>query len=314
MNEPQLKTGDAPPPAPAPEAPVPDFSGSQSPYAQTLFIGPEGLRPGWGLTLYVAMFLPLERVAVALAWSRNLGASGLWSEMLEEFGIFVAAAMASLILARVERRSWSVYGLPWRELFSKRLWIGALWGFAGISLPVLLIRGLGGLELGHLALHGMRILKFSVFWAAMFMLVGLSEEFRFRGYAQFTLGRGIGFWPSAILLSTAFGGIHLGNAGENWVGALGAAAIGFFFCFTLRRTGSLWFAVGFHAAWDWGETFFYSVPDSGMVAPGHLLSTSLHGKSWLTGGTVGPEGSVFCFIVIALLWITFDRAYPKAAA
>jgi uncharacterized protein len=92
-----------------------------------------------------------------------------------------------------------------------------------------------------------------------------------------------------------------------------AGLIGFFFCLTLRRTGSLWFAVGFHAAWDWGETFFYSVPDSGMVAPGHLLSSSLRGADWLGGGSVGPEGSVFCLVVIAVLWIAFDRIYPKAA-
>ena len=92
-------------------------------------------------------------------------------------------------------------------------------------------------------------------------------------------------------------------------GLLAAAWIGMFFCLTLWRTGTLWFAVGFHAAWDWGETFFYSVPDSGMVSPGHLLSSSLRGPQWLSGGSVGPEGSVLCFVVIALVWISFDRKY-----
>ena len=102
-----------------------------------------------------------------------------------------------------------------------------------------------------------------------------SKSSLLRGYAQFTLARGIGFWPAALVLSCGFGLIHLRNDGEQWRGLLAAAFIGFFFCLTLRRTGNLWFAVGFHAAWDWGETFFYSVPDSGMVAPGHLLSSSL---------------------------------------
>ncbi len=146
----------------------------------------------------------------------------------------------------------------------------------------------------------------------MFVLVGLFEEFMLRGYSQFTLARGIGFWPAAAVLSCAFGLIHLGNDGEHWPGLLAAACIGFFFCLTLRRTGNLWFAVGFHAAWDWGETFFYSTPDSGMVAPGHLLRSSLHGPEWLTGGSVGPEGSVFCFVVIALAWIAFERLHPAA--
>ncbi len=106
--------------------------------------------------------------------------------------------------------------------------------------------------------------------------------------------------------------IHLRNDGEQWRGVLAAALIGFFFCLTLRRTGNLWFAVGFHAAWDWGETFFYSVPDSGMVAPGHLLTSSHRGSDWLSGGSVGPEGSVLCFVVMAVLWIAFNRVYPRA--
>ncbi len=40
------------------------------------------------------------------------------------------------------------------------------------------------------------------------------EEFLFRGYAQFTLATGIGFWPAATALSAAFGAVHLHNSGE----------------------------------------------------------------------------------------------------
>ena len=134
----------------------------------------------------------------------------------------------------------------------------------------------------------MRALKFAVFWAVFFLIVGFYEEFFTRGYTQFTLTEAVGFWPAAILLSLGFGALHLENPGESWVGILGAMVIGFFFCLTLRRTGNLWFAIGFHASWDWGESYFYSVPDSGGMAPGHLLHSSLQGPRWLTGGSVGP--------------------------
>jgi membrane protease YdiL (CAAX protease family) len=109
-----------------------------------------------------------------------------------------------------------------------------------------------------------------------------------------------------------FGYLHHPNPGENWLGALGAAAIGLFFCFTLRRTGNLWFAVGMHWAWDWGESFLYSVPNSGLVFPGHLLKSSLHGATWLTGGSVGPEASVLFFVLLAALSILLDRLYPES--
>jgi hypothetical protein len=69
--------------------------------------------------------------------------------------------------------------------------------------------------------------------------------------------------------------------------------------------------VGVHAAFDWGETFLYSVPDSGIVAPGHLLESSLHGPAWLTGGPVGPEASVMTFVVVALAAVAFVLVYPS---
>jgi membrane protease YdiL (CAAX protease family) len=298
--------------APERENAAPDFAAAVQPsYLRTMFLGPEGLRPGWGLAFYLAMFYPLQFVVSRWAWSQNLGADGLWSMMLAEFGVLVAAVVPSLVLARVERRPWGVYGLPGRQAFGKLFWVGAAWGFASITLLLGVIYGLRGFAPGHLALHGVRIVKFAAFWAVFFLLVGFFEEFLLRGYSQFTLTRTIGFWPAAVALSCAFGLIHMRNEGEQWPGLLAAVAIGFFFCLTLRRTGSLWFAVGFHAAWDWGETFFYSVPDSGTMFPGHLLKSSFHGPTWLTGGVVGPEGSLLCFVVIALTWAAFAKKYRE---
>ena len=292
---------------------TPGFAVATQPsYAHTLFLGPEGLRSGWGLAFYVLMFFLLQRLLLDLASSRDFGANGLWSMMLEESCNLIAAVIPALVLARVERRPWKVYGLPGKQAFGRLFGMGALWGFAGISMLMFALYGLHAFAFGHVVLHGGRVLRFAAFWAVMFLLVGLFEEFLLRGYSQFTLARGIGFWPAALVLSCAFGLIHLRNGGEQWRGLLAAAFIGFFFCLTLRRTGNLWFAVGFHAAWDWGETFFYSVPDSGMVAPGHLLSSSLRGSDWLSGGSVGPEGSVLCFVVIAFVWIAFDRTHPGA--
>ena len=185
-------------------------------------------------------------------------------------------------------------------------------GIAGPHASMLLaLHGANAFDFGGLALHGVRVLKFAVFWGAFFLMVGFYEEFLTRGYTQYTLTQVVGFWPAAVLLSAGFGVLHLENPGESWVGILGAVLIGFFFCLTLRRTGNLWFAIGFHTSWDWAESYFYSVPDSGGMAPGHLLHSSFHGPNWLTGGSVGPEGSVFLFALLVLLWVVFDRVYPE---
>jgi hypothetical protein len=285
----------------------PDFAVQPS-YVRTVFLGPDGLKAGWGFAFYVGMYYVLQFFVLRWAGAVGLG-DGLWSTMLLEFGLFLAAVVPALLLGTVERRSWGGYGLPGRQAFGKLFWLGAVWGFASISLLLALMYGLRVFQLGQLALHGARIARFAAFWAVMFLLVGFFEEFLLRGYLQFTLTRAIGFWPAAVLLSCAFGLIHIRNDGEQWPGLLAAAVIGLFFCLTLRRTGNLWFAVGFHAAWDWGETFVYSTPDSGTVYPGHLLKSAFHGPVWLTGGKVGPEGSLLCFVVIAVVWVGFARVY-----
>jgi membrane protease YdiL (CAAX protease family) len=194
--------------------------------------------------------------------------------------------------------------------FLWRFWQGIFWGLVMISAMILLIRLLGGFSFGYLALDGQALWGYAALWGLVFLTVGFFEEFFFRGYTQFTLASGIGFWPAATAISAAFAALHLRNGGEGPVGALSLFVIGMFFCLTLRRTGNLWFAVGLHASFDWGETFLFSVPNSGVVAPGHLLNSSLHGPAWLTGGTVGPEGSVMAFAVIAVAAVIFSRVYP----
>jgi uncharacterized protein len=279
----------------------------------SIFVGPEGLRVPWRLLAYLFMAAAILFVLGSFLrlWHPKAGAR-IWLGLVSETELMIAVITPALLMARIEGRPFEVYGLPGRDAFRKLFWIGALWGLAGLTLLMLMLRGTHVFYFGGIALHGLRILKFAAFYALFFLIVALFEEFMMRGYTQFTLSRGIGFWPAAALLSIAFGCIHLGNPGEAWIGALAAGLIGFFFCLTLRRTGNLWFAVGFHASWDWGETYLYSVPNSGTTAPGHLLSSSFHGPAWLTGGSIGPEGSVFLFVVLAILWIVFHRMYPQA--
>ena len=202
------------------------------------------------------------------------------------------------------------YGLPLKGAFGKLFWQGVVWGLAFMSIEIFAIHALHGFSFGSLAIVGFELVRYAMAWAVGFVLVGIFEEFTFRGYAQFVLSEGIGFWPAAFLLSASFGAVHLQNPGEDWVGALSVTVFGLFACFTLRRTGSLWFAVGFHAAGDFAETFLYSVPDSGMLAKGHLLNSNFHGPRWLTGGTIGPEGSVFGFLLFLVAFVIFAWLYP----
>ena len=122
------------------------------------------------------------------------------------------------------------------------------------------------------------------------------------------------FWHAAWVTSTLFGFIHTSNSGENWIGIFAAAAIGGVFCVSIRVTGSAWWAIGCHAAWDWAQTFFYGTADSGLQPKGHYLSTTSAGNVLWSGGANGPEGSLLVLGAILLLLAALILIYGRKKA
>jgi membrane protease YdiL (CAAX protease family) len=274
-----------------------------------IFVGAEGPYPATRWLIYIAMGLVVLGIfsSVLRAVHPDRGGS-VWWTMISELGLMLAAILPGFVMARIEGRPFGDFGLP---AFGRNFWTGALWGIASLSVLMFLLRAIGVFSFGSLSLHGVRVLRFAVYYAVFFLIASFFEDFLMRGYSQWVLSKGMHFWPAAALLSLTFGAIHARNPGEDTVGLVGVVAIGFFFCLTLRRTGTLWWAIGFHMSWDWGESYLYSVPDSGNIATGHLLNSSFHGPVWLTGGSVGPEGSYLIFVLLAALWVLFARAYPE---
>ena len=285
--------------------------------ASKIFLNETGLRAGWRLLIYAALVAAIAFGGGLILRHFGRPVRGVFSPgylFAGEVFSFVVVFGAALIMSLIEHRPPGVYGLPASSAFGKLFWQGFLIGLVEVSALMGLISAFGGYSFGAMALHGSDILRWAIVWAVFFVFVGLFEEFLFRGYTQFTLADGIGFWPAAILLSILFGAIHLGNPGEGWVGAAAVVMIGLVFALTLRRTGNLWLAVGWHASFDFGETFLFSVPNSGIVFEGHLSNASLHGAKWLTGGSVGPEGSIFSFLTMAILALVVHRVYPAKSS
>ncbi|MGB0036301.1 MAG: CPBP family intramembrane glutamic endopeptidase [Candidatus Acidiferrales bacterium] len=301
-------------------------TGGPAPAAQpdsvvrTIFMGPNGIRAGWRLLIFFALIfavsaganLSLKHVPAFVSWAKSQPAGTIVASFqiaTEGLTVFTLVLCAA-IMTKIEKRSFADYGLPLNEAFGKRFWQGIPFGFLALSLLLGSIAALHGFSVPGQEIRGMEAVKYGVLFGIGFILVGIFEEFSFRGYMQATLGSGIGFWPAAILLSILFGGIHLGNPGEAKIGAFMAGCFGLVAAFSLQRTGNLWFPIGMHAAWDWGETYFYGVPDSGLLAKGRLMNSSFHGPDWLTGGTVGPEGSYLVFAVLILIVIVVHFVYP----
>ena len=117
---------------------------------------------------------------------------------------------------------------------------------------------------------------------------------------------------SALIWSLLFSLTHLPNAGEDPFGLVMVFVSGFVFSYALWRTGSLWWGIGFHMTWDWGQSFLFGVPDSGTLSAHRLFVTHASGRLLLSGGVTGPEGSLLVLPVLALVVLVI-RLHPQAA-
>lgn len=356
----------------------------------SLFIGPHGLRAGWSILLFAALYYLFREIIATLFYAAGLindaPADSAGAVSIAEFVPFLALTCAALIMALIEIRSPHPNidpnideNLP-RHILSYNLagpgrlrhfLSGLAAGFAALSLLIAALASGGWLHLSPASLAPAQALLNGALWGALwaiaFLLVASVEEGLFRCYSLSTLARGINFWwalaaqiglclylalsgggngalgvylaaaiglfpcfilhqksaahlesrarsafwQAAWVTSSFFGFYHTSNNGENWIGVLAAAFIGFVFCVSVRVTGSAWWAIGCHAAWDWAETFFYGAADSGFQGQGHFLSANSAGNPLWSGGTDGPEGSLLVLGIILLLLLFLLALYAR---
>jgi uncharacterized protein len=287
---------------------------------RSVFLNGQDIRVGWKALLFVGLY-----VALRVATQSGLGSLITISEsepnpplhpLIRESCAVLLVFFATWVMARIEKRSVFSYGYTDRRKLL-RLASGVAWGFFSLSLLICVLWQRGYLVFDAHSLSGITTWKYGIAWALMFTLVGFTEESLTRGYLQYTLAQGIGFWWSALLLSMVFVLLHAFLAGESPLGLFGAGALGMVFCLSLWYTKSLFWAVGFHAGWDWAESYFYGTPDSGMLIQGHFLTTHPVGDPLWSGGVTGPEGSLFSMLLPILMaigmWLWWGkRKWPVA--
>ena len=225
----------------------------------------------------------------------------------------LAALLATWIVARLGSRSMSSLGVGAPAM--RQIAVGSLFGLVSVAILVGAIAAFGGFSPGQIAMSGTRLITYAVAWLVAMFGIGIAEEMNFRGAGLITLAEAIGFWPAAIVISTIFAGLHYFNKGptENLADALSVGLLGLFMSFTVLRTGSIWFAVGFHALFDYAALYIFGAPNSGnrggTPIDTRLFTGMFHGPSWLTGGPLGVEASWLVFPLIGLLFLVFDRTH-----
>ncbi len=296
---------------------MPDWSSTlppQQPSAgKRIFVGPQGVRAGWRLL----MFLFLVVIMLGVAWLarpllRLLVPHPLQSPTADGIakGVFLVPILltAAGVMGWFEHRSLAEYGLPLRQLLGKEFWTGALWGIVMVSVVIAMMAACHVYSPGTLALSPLKIAVWGILNAIFYLMLALSSEFFFFGYVQFTLTTGMGFWPAAALVTCVYSEIWM--LPHDWT-LIGPIFMLFFLYLALCRTGNLWFGIGWFAAFDWGATFLYSTSQD-RPHVGRLLNASLTGSNWLTGGYHTPEASVFGLMVLVVGTVLLAKLYPDA--
>jgi hypothetical protein len=244
-------------------------------------------------------------------------------------GLVAGFAALSLLVGTLAGGGWMRFGAA-QPAGLRALSFAAIWG--GVFLVV------GLFEEGLFRCYALVTLARGInFWWALAAEIGICLYAALRGgegvsgvYAAAAIGLvpclilhqraatrcGGGFWQAAWVTSTFFGFYHTSNPGESGIGIFAAAFIGFVFCVSVRTTGSAWWAIGCHAAWDWAETFFYGAADSGLTPHGCYLTSTPAGNPLWSGGDVGPEGSVLvlgAILFLLALVLVYGRWSARAA-
>lgn len=289
-------------------------------FGSEFLIGEDGkLRPIWRaiiffiLTFVVPYFLPdpgTYAAAMGLHVGNGFTPAAIAAGELENLSLTL---IATGIFAWYEGRSIGSYGMPIAPALGRRTWEGVIAGVVmagGVALGML---ASGAMQIHGFALAGGALIASALAWAVTMIIVGVSEEFWFRAYFFQTLWRSMGFWPAAIVVALLFAGIHyFFKPGENIWDVITLVWFSLLICYSVLKTGTLWFAVGLHFAFDFMQFFVIGTPNGTFLPEGRLLNATFNGPWWLTGGVLGTEASLLMYPLLALVTLYIWWRDPPA--
>jgi membrane protease YdiL (CAAX protease family) len=184
----------------------------------------------------------------------------------------------------------------------------------GLAVMFVTMLGIGALGAASVAPSGQTLfasLRNGGNWLLLDLLGAAGEEIYGRAVILAVAERFLG-WRGAVLVSgLMFSGLHLSNPGAAWVWLLRLFIQGALLAYAVFRTGSLWWSIGYHTGWNWVSAPLFGAAGSGYMDEGHIFNFFPHGSVWITGGAVGPEGSLLAFSAVlaafGLLLMTTSR-------
>lgn len=260
-------------------------------------------------------YLLAERVAGMAA---NGLSSGDWFELIYRsallFLLLIGYAAMGFIFQR-QGEPLVAMGFVSRPTALREFGLGLALGWGLMIACVLPMALFGGLRLTFFtATHQIGLLLLD---SLVLLTAALLEEVAFRGYPFQRLIEAIGPTLATLLMAVLFALRHLYNPDATAASTLITVFAGWLLAIAYLRTRALWLCWGLHFAWNAAMGLLFGLPISGLRAFSPVVEANARGPAWITGGSYGPEGSLFAVVVllggiIVLFRATRDLAWQYA--
>ena len=268
-------------------------------------------RLGWRLLAYLLVF------AVSGA-AAGIGGHAL-RELAPRWMVGLAAALLGgipcllgfrVLRSRMDRRPWEWLGLTGSGQMASALGRGFAVGVLMLLVLFCLEWRLGWIEPSWVHAPGRPSALVGALLAALG--IGLLEELLLRGAFLQNLGERLPLWAATGCTGVTFGLLHLANPAQRVDAAFVVSAVLATLMLVLARfvTGTLTWAIGWHAGWDWMQDAL-GVASPGAARDFQLVSIVQHGPVGWMGQAPSIEGGGLAILLIGLattaLWLVGRR-------
>ncbi|HLZ57861.1 MAG TPA: type II CAAX endopeptidase family protein [Ktedonosporobacter sp.] len=266
----------------------------------------------WRILCYICSFFVLDVVAEILA--ELVVALLRWPQTIVQpvsvlFTIPAIFGFTYFFRLCVDRRSWRGIALTPLTRGPQLLLLGMLLGSIMPGLIFVIEYALGWIQIAGTELDSSGLvgsLSLVLLGLVFAIATGFIEELAFRGYVFQNLGRNLPLWLAILITGILFGLLHFTQPGFDVVLILQAVVVSALWVFCRLGTGTLWLAIGWHAAWNWMEDSVIGFSSADTPAYGHaLLHLKLLRPGWITLPEHGPVGFLIQLLglVVLVLWV-----------
>nr|WP_218861534.1 type II CAAX endopeptidase family protein [Nocardioides panzhihuensis] len=254
-----------------------------------------------------------QLLAVAAVWIiGNLGIIAVkdnpWSALVAGL---LTAVVGVLVYGWVVRRT--EHRAP-VEVSLKGAGAGVGWGtLLGIVLFGAVIASIA--FFGEYTINGLGTPAGAVALLGIMTGAAVTEELVFRGVLFRNVELWTGTWIALVLTGSLFGLIHLLNPNATLWGAVAIVIeAGGMLTAAYIATRKLWLPIGLHFGWNVAGSAIFSTEVSGSNTAQGLLDATMSGPALVTGGSFGPEGSIYAVVLGVLatgvfMWLAYRRGH-----